>query len=146
MSVTIVPIPGKELERALESVLGTAWVPPTPLYQWFDGSSKPPGALAGRYNLHSPARRVRFPGRGSGRLLASRDRMGAGQHAGRRAAAGGAPHGVVSPLCSPGLSASLRSRQPIREPRLYGSAEGESHRDQHVAQGESLGTTRPVSR
>ena len=54
-------------------------------------------------------------------------------HAGRSA------HGAGSPHRAAGLGASLRPRQPIRQQRLHGSAEGESHRNQHVAQGQSVG-------
>ena len=39
--------------------------------------------VAGRYHLHPAARRVRVPGRDPGRLLAPRDRLGAGSHDGR---------------------------------------------------------------
>ena len=53
-------------------------------------------ALGGRYHLHPAARRVRVPGGDPGRLLAPRDRLGAGPHAGRRADAGGAAHGAVA--------------------------------------------------
>ena len=54
-------------------------------------------ALAGRYHLHPAARRVRVPGRDPGRVLAPRDRLGAGSHHGRRAHADGAAHGAVAP-------------------------------------------------
>ena len=39
--------------------------------------------VAGRYHLHPAARRVRVPGGDPGRLLAPRDRLGAGSHDGR---------------------------------------------------------------
>ena len=54
-------------------------------------------AVAGRYHLHPAARRVRVPGGDSGRLLAPRDRLGAGSHDGRRTDADRAAHGAVAP-------------------------------------------------
>ena len=53
--------------------------------------------VGGRHHLHPAAGGVRVPGGDSGRLLAPRDRLGAGSHAGRRADAGGAAHGAGTP-------------------------------------------------
>ena len=47
------------------------------------GSDRHQSTVAGRYHLHPAARRVRVPSRDSGRLLAPRDRLGAGSHDGR---------------------------------------------------------------
>ncbi len=44
-----------------------------------------------------------------------------------------------------GVGASLRSRQPVCQQRLHGSAEGPRHRNQHVAR-RILGTMRAVNR
>ena len=61
-------------------------------------------ALGGRHHLHPAAGRVRVSGGGSGRLLAPRDRLGAGPDAGRRSDAGGAAHGAwLRRAAGPGL-------------------------------------------
>ena len=55
----------------------------------------------GRYHLHPAARRVRLSGGDSGRVLAPRDRLGAGSHNGRLADAYRATHGAFAPRSSP---------------------------------------------
>jgi putative transposase len=59
--------------------------------------------VARRYHLHPAARRVRVPRRDSGRVLAPRDRLGAGSHDGRRTHVDGAAHGARAPRVEPGL-------------------------------------------
>ena len=61
-------------------------------------------ALGRRHHLHPLADGVRLPGGGAGRLLAARDRLGAGPDAGSGVGRGGASHGpVASGKPAPGL-------------------------------------------
>ena len=51
----------------------------------------------------------------------------------------GAAHGSPTSQRAAWSGASLRSRQPVCQQRLYGSAEGQRHPDQHEPQGQSVG-------
>ena len=66
--------------------------------------------VAGRYHLHPAARRVRVPGGDPGRLLSSRDRLGAGSHNGRFAHADRAAHGAITPRRRSRTDPPFRSR------------------------------------
>ena len=96
-------------------------------------------ALEGRYYLYPAARRVCVPGSDSGRLLASRNRLGPGSHDGRRVDFDGAPHGAFAPRRPCRAGPSFRSRLPVRQQRIHGSAESQRHRHQHVAQRQPVG-------
>jgi transposase InsO family protein len=46
---------------------------------------------------------------------------------------------VIAPRGRSRVGPSLRPRFPVRQQRLHGSAQGQRHRNQHVAQGQSVG-------
>ena len=68
------------------------------------GADRYQPALGGRHHLHSAGDGVRLSGGDPGRLLAARDRLGAGPDAGRRTDHSGTAHGIGAPRSpSPGL-------------------------------------------
>ena len=111
-----------------------------------DDADRHRSALGGRYHLHSAARRVRLPGRDSGRLLAPRDRLGAGSDDGRRVDAGSAADGAVAAQRAAGSGASFRPRLAVRQQRLHGLAERQRHRRSACRARAIRGTTRPANR
>jgi len=89
--------------------------------------------LGSRYHLDPAAHRVCVPGPYSGRLLAPRDRLGAGWDRGGQTDVGGSTHDARTPGSTAGGGAPPPSRRAVCQRRPCRTPESAGDRHQHAA-------------